>query len=222
MRRQHNRETIQAVINATDLATTLPLAPSEHIPTLPAELTSDGQNRNTAGNPVVVANGDDVYEKVIIPIFTSLYNAGAITADGQITYGSNAQEGKATYGCVYVSTKLYTMLLTSKYLQDRSTVAADEKVKTGKVKTVMGLDISIEPSLDPDADEAVNTGAATVHAVIAGTRNLVTRASKVLPPEKFRSHEFFADEYHGCEIYAEEVAQPKAGCVGFVSISQGE
>ena len=211
MRREHNKETIQLIIDGTKLTTTLPLAPNEHVPTV---------DSSTAGNPIVVANGDDVYEKVVVPMFAQLYNAGAITADGQITYGSNSQEGKATYGSIYVPTKLYTMLLTSKYLQDRSTVAADEKVKTGKVKTVMGLDISIEPSLDPEAEEAVNTGAATTFCVIAGTRNLVTRASKVLPPEKLRSPLFFADEYHGCELYAEEIVTPKAGVVAFVSLGE--
>lgn len=211
MRREHNKETIQLVINGTKAETVLPLAPQEHVPTV---------EDSTADSPIVVANGDDVYEKVVVPMFAQLYNAGAITADGQITYGSNSQEGKATFGSIYVPTKLYTMLLTSKYLQDRSTVAADEKVKTGKVKTVMGLDISIEPSLDPDAEEAVDTGAATTLCVIAGTRNLVTRASKVLPPEKLRSPLFFADEYHGCELYAEEIVTPKAGVVAFVQLGE--
>lgn len=211
MRREHNKETIQLVIDGTKSTTVLPLAPTEHIPTV---------GGSTAATPIVVANGDDVYEKVVVPMFAQLYNAGAITADGQITYGSNSQEGKATFGSIYVPTKLYTMLLTSKYLQDRSTVAADEKVKTGKVKTVMGLDISIEPSLDPDAEEAVNTGATTTLCAIAGTRNLVTRASKVLPPEKLRSPLFFADEYHGCELYAEEIVTPKAGVVAFVQLGE--
>lgn len=209
MRREHNRETLKLIIDGAAADATLPLAPSETVPAL-----------GSAGSPISVANGDDVYEKVIIPIFSQLYKEGAITADGQITYGSNSQEGKATYGCVYVPVDLYTMLLTSKYLQDRSTVAADEKVKTGKVKTVMGLDISIEPSLDPNATEHVS-GISTL-CVVAGTKNLVTRASKVLPPEKFRSHDFFADEYHGCELYAEEIVTPKAGVVAFVEVSQGE
>lgn len=204
MRREHNRETLKLIIDGT--TGTLPLAPSENIPAL-----------GTAAAPIQVANGDDVYEKIIVPMFAQLYKVGAITADGQITYGSNSQEGKATYGSVYVPVDLYTMLLTSKYLQDRSTVAADDKVKTGKVKTVMGLDISIEPSLDPNAAEHVD--GLTTLAVVAGTRNLVTRAAKVLPPEKFRSHDFFADEYHGCELYAEEVITPKAGVVAFVEIA---
>lgn len=212
MRKRHNLKTLQLIVDRTATAGSLS---SDTVPTVES---------SSAAAPITVANGDDVYEKIIIPAFAQLYNAGAITADGQITYGSNSQEGKATFGSIFVPTKLYTMLLTSKYLQDRSTVAADEKVKTGKVKTIMGLDISIEPSLDPTADisRKVDTGDSDVLAVIAGTRNLVTRASKVLPPEKLRSMKFFADEYHGCEIYAEEVVEPKAGVVAFVEVSQGE
>ena len=212
MRKRHNLETCQLIIDNTSAVS-------------PAFGNIGTIDDSTAALPIEVANGDDVYEKVIVPIFAQLYDAGAITADGQITYGSNAQEGKSTYGCIYVPTKLYTMLLTSKYLQDRSTVAADEKVKTGKVKTIMGLDISIEPALNPSATRHVDLGADADEAamvVIAGTRNLVTKAGKVLPPERLRSLKFFADEFHGCELYTKEVVEPKAGAVAFVKVSTGE
>ena len=210
MRKRHNLETVQLIVDNTADSS----APFGQIKTI-----AD----STAASPISVANGDDVYEKVIVPIFAQLYDAGAITADGQITYGSNAQEGKSTYGCVYVPTALYTMLLTSKYLQDRSTVAADEKVKTGKVKTVMGLDIAIEPSLNPTAKRHINLGENTsTLVVVAGTRNLVTKAGKVLPPERLRSLKFFADEFHGCELYTKQVVEPDAGAVAFVEISAGE
>lgn len=209
MRKRHNLETVQLIVDNTADSN----APFGQIKTIA---------NSTAAAPITVANGDDVYEKVIVPIFAQLYDAGAITADGQITYGSNAQEGKSTYGCVYVPTALYTMLLTSKYLQDRSTVAADEKVKTGKVKTVMGLDIAIEPSLNPTAKRHINLGENTnTLVVVAGTRNLVTKAGKVLPPERLRSLKFFADEFHGCELYTKQVVEPDAGAVAFVEISKG-
>lgn len=212
MRKRHNLETIQMIVDNTSNAS----APFGQIETI---------GSSTVAAPITVSNGDDVYEKVIVPIFAQLYDAGAITADGQITYGSNSQEGKATYGSIYVPTKLYTMLLTSKYLQDRSTVAADEKVKTGKVKTIMGLDISIEPSLNPEAQRHItleNAGQAVtdVMCVVAGTRNLVTKAGKVLPPERLRSQKFFADEFHGCELYTKEVVEPKAGAVAFVKLGE--
>ena len=207
IRKRHNLETVQMVADAAAAGT---------INTLGSSITA----------PIEVANGDELYEKVIVPIFARLYDKGAITADGQITYGSNAQQGKSTYGQLFVPTAAYTTLLLSKYLQDRSTVAADEKVATGKVKTIMNLDISIEPSLNPTADRHVtllNEGeeVTDVVCIVAGTRNLITKAGKVLPPEKFRSHQFFADEYHGMEIYGKEIVEPKAGVCVFVKLPQG-
>lgn len=200
IRKRHNLETIQLIID------------NASVPKL-------GSSVDT---PIEVANGDELYEKVIVPMFAQLYDEGAITADGQITYGANSQQGKSTNGQLFVPTKAYTTLLVSKYLQDRSTVAADEKVATGKVKTIMGLDISIEPSLNPTAKRHItltnsdSEEVTDVVALVAGTRNLVTKAGKVLPPDKFRSHRFFADEYHGMEIYGKQVVEPKAGCVVFV------
>lgn len=186
----------------------------------------------TAANPAQLDTttrklGDAIYEDVIVPMYSQLYDAGAITADGQITYGSNSQEGKQTHACLYVPTKVFTELLLSKYLQDRATVAADEKIVSGKVKTIMGFDIMIEPSLDASKTESVKgtnevAGVPSLDAsalcIVAGTRNLVTRAGKVLPPDKFRSHKYFADEYHGMEIYHEEVIEPKAGVVAFIKL----
>lgn len=210
IRKRHNLETVQMVVDAAQSTT-----PATAVPSLDS----------APDDPIEVANGDELYEKVIVPIFGQLYDQGAITADGQISYGSNAQENKATYGQLYLPTKAYTTLLVSKYLQDRSTVAADEKVATGKLKTVMGLDVSIEPSLNPDAKRHVTLPAEAdegVFCIVAGTRNLITKAGKVLPPEKFRSHQFFADEYHGMEIYGKKIVEPKAGVCVFVKISAGE
>ena len=203
MRKDHNLQTVQMIIDDQTV----------------------GRLGSSPANPIVCANGDALYA-VIVKMFGKLYNNGAITADGQVTYGSNAQQGKQTFGKLYVPTDAYTELLLSKYLQDRSTVAADEKVATGKVKTVMGLDIAIEPSLDATSDVrrkvVIDQSAAApdtkIVALVAGTRNLVTRAGKVLPPEKLRSQKYFADEYHGMEIYAEKVVEPKAGIVAFVQI----
>lgn len=203
MRKKHNLETVQMVVDAGVAGTVETLG-------------------STAAAPITVTNGNELYEKVIVKIFAKLYDKGAITADGQITYGSNAQQGKATHGQIFLPTDLYTELLVSDYLQDRSTVAADEKVETGKVKTVMGLDVAIEPSLNPDADRHITVANAAngTLCIVAGTRNLITKAGKVLPPDKFRSHKFFADEYHGVEIYGKEIVEPKAGVCVFVKIGQ--
>lgn len=212
IRKRHNLETVQMIVNSAADQTQ-----PDAVPSLESSPTT----------PITVATGDELYEKVIVPIFGQLYDEGAITADGQITYGSNSQQGKSTYGQLFLPTKAYTTLLVSKYLQDRSTVAADEKVATGKVKTVMGLDVAIEPSLNPTAKRHVTIANAGegVFCIVAGTRNLITKAGKVLPPDKFRSHRFFADEYHGMEIYGKKIVEPKAGVCVFVKIQaaqQGE
>lgn len=212
LRKRHNLETCQMIVDHNNDVTAV------------AEVGSIPSLESTAEAPIVVANGDELYEKVIVPIYATLYDAGAITADGQVSYGSNPTQAKQTFGKIYMPTKAYTTLLVSKYLQDRATVAADEKVKTGQLKTVMGLDVAVEPSLNPKAHRHVSlpvTAAEDTIVIIAGTRNLVTKAGKVLPPKKFESHQFFATEYHGMEIYGKKVIEPKAGVVVFVKIAAG-
>lgn len=202
IRKRHNRETLKLILDDSQVESVTGTASA------PTDLSNEEKV------------GDAIYEQVIVPMFAKLYNAGAITADGQVTYGSNSTQGKSTNACLYVPTAVYTALLLSHYLQDRATVAADEKVQSGKVKTIMGFDIMIEPSLDKNAQHAVDVDGLAEDAlcIVAGTRNLVTRAGKVLPPDKFRSHKYFADEYHGMEIYAEKVIEPKAGTVAFIKL----
>ena len=54
--------------------------------------------------------------------------------------------------------------------------------------------------------------------ILAGTASTVTRAGKVLEPEKKRSATRFADEFHGLEIYGEKIVQPDACCVAFIKL----
>lgn len=107
--------------------------------------TADGVDDvfGTAADPIELSSADELYENIILEMYARLYDKGAITADGQYTFGSNPTEKKQTYGKIYMPTKLYTMLLKSKYFTDRSTVAADEKVKTGSIKTITNLDVNI-------------------------------------------------------------------------------
>lgn len=176
----------------------------------------------TAATPITITSADQLYEDVILEMYARLYDKGAITADGQYTFGSNPQEGKKTYANIYMPTKLYTMLLKSKYFTDRSTVAADEKVESGRIKTITNLDVAIEPALITGANDlkhVVVAGAeAGIYCIIAGTANTVTRAGKVLPPDKIRSMTRFADEYHGLEIYGEKVFSPESAVVAFIKL----
>ena len=56
--------------------------------------------------------------------------------------------------------------------------------------------------------------------LFAGTANTVTRAGKVLPPDKIRSMTRFADEYHGLEIYGEKVFSPESAVVAFIKLGE--
>lgn len=175
----------------------------------------------TPQNPIQIANVDDIYEKVLVPMYLKLYAAGAITADGQVTFGSNPQEGKATSAGLFVPTEVFGMLLTSKYLTDRATTGADDKVASANIKSVLGMDVAIEPALGQEAGRHITITGATgddVVAIVAGTSNCVTKAGKVLPPDKFRSHTRFGNEFHGMEIYGQKVFEPEAAVVAYVQI----
>lgn len=187
--------------------------------------TADGVDEifGTPDAPVEVSSADEIYENIILEMYARLYDKGAITADGQYTFGSNPMEKKQTYGRIYMPTKLYTMLLKSKYFTDRSTVDADEKVKTGSIKTITNLDVNIEPALVNSTvaglkNVTVSGAENGVMCIIAGTSNCITRACKVLPPERQRSITRFAEEFHGMEIYGEKIFNPECAVVAFVKV----
>ena len=95
---------------------------------------------------------------------------------------------------------------------------ADQKVETANVGKVLGMDVAIEPALAQNAKEKITVASlkAGAFVVIAGTSNTVTEASKVLPPERFRSHTRFGDEFHGLEVYGRKVVEKDAAIVAFV------
>lgn len=221
LRKAHN-------IGTMNLALSNPVG-SDKTNNIRALQTADGVDKvfGTAANPIKLSNADELYENIILEMYARLYDKGAITADGQYTFGSNPTEKKQTYGRIYMPTKLYTMLLKSKYFTDRSTVAADEKVKTGSIKTITNLDVNIEPALVNSTVASVKNvtvaGAANgVMCIIAGTSNCITRAGKVLPPERQRSITRFAEEFHGMEIYGEKIFNPECAVVAFVKMAEPE
>ena len=175
----------------------------------------------TPAAPISCANADELYTKVIVPMYAQLYNEGAITADGSFTFGSNSQEAKQISAGIFMPMEAYSQLLVGKYFTDRSTTAADDKVATANVKAVLGMDVGIEPALGQDAERKVTVAnlKAGAFVVVAGTMNTVTEAKKVLPPEKQRSRERFADEFHGMTIYGRKVISPKSAVVAFVEIA---
>ena len=176
----------------------------------------------TPAAPITCASVDDLYGKVILPMYLHLYNTGAIAADGSIPMGSNPVEGKASTAGIFMPTEGIAMLLQSKYLTDRSTTQADQKVETANVGKALGMDVAIEPALSQKSAEKITVESLKSGAfvVIAGTSDTVTEASKVLPPEKFRSHTRFGDEFHGLEIYGRKLVEKDAAIVAFVEFTQ--
>ena len=205
MRKMHNVLTAQAIV--TDEA-------------IREQQVTEGLNLGTPAAPIQLANADELYEKILVPMHSALYDRGAITADGQITYGSNPQEGKATKGAMFLPAKAYNLFLTSKYFTDRSTTAADDKVATANVAKVLGLEVNVEPALDPKAKRHVTVAgiAEDTLIIVAGTSNCVTRANKVLTPDSFRSHTRFGTEFHGLEIFGEKVFTPEAAVVAYIKL----
>ena len=175
----------------------------------------------TPAAPIEVADGDDLYKKVIVKMYSTLYNTGAITASGQVTFGSNPQQKKATRAGLIMPQEGYSELLTSKYFTDRSTVAADDRIETADIQRVLGMDVAIEPSLSQDAERKITVAslAADAFVIIAGTRNCVTKAGKVLRPESMRNKDRFATNYEGLEIYGMKVFSPESAVVAFVKIA---
>lgn len=205
MRKMHNVLTAQAIVTNEEIA---------------EQQVTEGLNLGTPANPIQLQSADELYEKILVPMHSALYDRGCITADGQITYGSNPQEGKATKGAMFLPAKAYNCFLTSKYFTDRSTTAADDKVATANVAKVLGLEVNVEPALDPAAKRHVEVDdiAEGTLIIVAGTSNCVTRANKVLTPDSFRSHTRFGTEFHGLEIFGEKVFTPEAAVVAYIKL----
>ena len=208
IRNAHNTEVCQLLATDADVI---------------AQQTTEGLDTvlGTKAAPIQLANADELYEKILVQMHSVLYDRGAITADGQVTYGSNPQEAKQTAGAIFLPRRAYNAFLTSKYFTERSTQAADMKVETGNIAKVLGLEVNVEPCLDQKAKRHITVAGIADNdtlVIVAGTRNAVTRAGKVLPPDSFRSTKRFGTEFHGLEIYGQEIATKEAVVVAFVKM----
>lgn len=208
IRNAHNTEVCQLLATDADVI---------------AQQTTEGLDivLGTKAAPIQLANADELYEKILVQMHSVLYDRGAITADGQVTYGSNPQEAKQTAGAIFLPRRAYNAFLTSKYFTERSTEKADNKVENGNIAKVLGLEVNVEPCLDQKAKRHITVTDIVdddTLVIVAGTRNAVTRAGKVLPPDSFRSTKRFGTEFHGLEIYGQEIATKEAVVVAFVKM----
>ena len=68
------------------------------------------QTAGTLGTPAapISVTADELYTKVIVPMYAQLFNKGAITADGSYTFGSNSQQSKQISAGIFMPMEAYT------------------------------------------------------------------------------------------------------------------
>lgn len=208
IRKGHNLETCQMLVD-------------DAVASTGNTVTGHVYELGTPAAPIELASVDDIYTKVAVPMYTRLFGVGAITASAHVPFGNNSQEQHYDKAGIFLPPVAMGQLLQSKYLTDRSTTQADEKVATAAIGKLLGMDVSMEPALDPENSETaveITSAADGTFCIIAGTRNCITKANKVLPPVSQFSTTRFATEYHGLEIYAKKIIEPKAAVVAFCKI----
>ena len=175
----------------------------------------------TAASPKAVT-ADTIYSDVLVPIFLKLHDAGASVPGAEEPVGDNPQVAHDTQVSVYMPSSIFGLILQSKYVTDRSTVSADGVVKTGVYKECLGMRLEMEPALDQNAEEHIDIATLTPKAgalpIIAGTKNFITQASKVLPPDEFVNPSKHGKNYSGLEIFGRKIVQKKAACVFWATL----
>lgn len=202
MRETHNLLTLDLILKNTNI-------PCIGSPSSPIALT--------AGN-----EGEDLF-KIVNFAKSHLKTAGAIDASSHYTYGANKTTPVRATASLFLAPELYTVLLNSQY--KRVDDVSEDVIKAGKYEKFAGFILNEAPELSVNSlvhasqlDVIKTTYSKDVAVMIIGTKNLVTRASKVLPPEKMRDQVERADKYDGVEIYGEMVAVPQAAVIVFCEI----
>lgn len=187
------------------------------------DLIVNNKNVLRLGTPEapIEVDPDTLYTKVLVPSYVALRANGAISADGSYSFGSNSEVQHRTRAAIFMPQEGTQLMLTSKWVTDRPTPSADDTLRTAGYKEVLGMSIEFEPALSQTAQEHVTVAglAEGAFAVVIGTNNAVTRASKVLEPEVMRDKDKFADNYYGLEIFGEKVASPNSVVVAFCKMA---
>lgn len=190
-------------------------------------LIVNNKNVLRLGQPTVAGaipvTPDTLYTNVLVPSYVALRANGAISADGRYTFGSNSEVQHRTRAAIFMPQEGTQLMLTSKWVTDRPTADADDVLRTGGYKEVLGMSIEFEPALSTTAQDHVQINGVDmpegVFAIVIGTNNAVTRAGKVLEPEVMRDPDKYADNYYGLEIFGEKVASPNSVVVAFCTMA---
>lgn len=173
--------------------------------------------------------------RIVNIIAMQLARAGATDRNGEYEYGSNKTNTLRTAAGLFLGPELKLALLNSQYT--RVDDVTEGVIREGKYEKFGGFILNQANELSTtspicsevlkakrDALRTAGTIQATdeLAAIIVGTKNLVTRASKVMPVEKMRSEVERATKYDCLEIYGEMVAVPQAGVIVFCVIPGGQ
>ena len=171
----------------------------------------------TTGTPM--EQGNKIF-RLVNAMKEYLRQKGVIQGE-QYTFGANKTVPLRGTASLFVAPAVHNLLLNCQYVREDD--VTEDVIREGKYEKFAGLLLNSAPALDVKYAEHVSvldTASADANAIIIlGTKNLVTRATKVLPPEKVRDHKYFADNYYGREIYGQMIATPEAGVIAFVKVA---
>lgn len=207
MREAHNLETIEMILQNDNIP---------HIGTIanPITLTADADG-----------NLGPALFRLVNAMKTHLKKTGAIDSNATYSFGANATTPLRGTAGLFIPPVLYRELLNSQYT--RVDDVTEDVIRNGKYEKFAGFLLNECPELQ--GDDAVSAtvlkagdNTPAICAMIMGTKNLVTRASKVLPAVKQEDAVNFRTNYTGLEIYGERVVSPESGVIAFIALPQDE
>lgn len=138
-----------------------------------------------------------------------LNTTGAV--DGkEYTYGTNKTVPMRGTPSLFLAPGIHRILLDSQYT--RVDDVTEDVIRNGKYEKFNGCLLNAAPALDSEYGVHVSLldDKSNIGIIVLGTKNAVTRAGKVLPPEKMRDYVKFADNYYGREIYGRMIASAES------------
>lgn len=163
-------------------------------------------------------SGNKLY-RLILAMKEYLNTTGAVNGE-EYKYGANKTVALRGTASLFAAPGIHAKLLAAQYV--RVDDVSEDVIRNGKYEKIAGLLFNSTPMLDANYDVHVaalddsGTPQTGVGILVLGTKNTVTRAGKVLPPEKMRDYVHFADNYYGREIYGRMIACPEACVIAFV------
>lgn len=181
--------------------------------------TTPAVDLTTSGGLTPEQKGNKLF-RLINVMKQYLRQKGVIDGE-QYKYGANKTVPLRGTASLFVAPGIHTALLNAQYV--RYDDVTEDVIRNGKYEKIAGLLLNSAVSLDAGyAELGVCVDLLKDHPgfglMILGTKNLVTRAGKVLPPEKMRDYVHFADNYYGREIYGQTIACPEAAIMAIVKL----